>query len=145
MIGKVSVTSPGLDELPTTGPLSDDHSCDGCGVCCMQQGSPPGYLYLLQLAPEARARWPDPEDVERIERLPREALARINRYVSRLRRREVSGDGPCIWLNQETRQCRFHEHRPEICRNFMVQGEGCASRREEYGLQPLLPVLYEIE
>lgn len=119
--------------------------CEGCGVCCLQQGSPPGYLWLMSRTPSQQLMWPDQDDVDRLKDLPAAALRILRRYKLDVIAGRNKGDGPCVWLNQQTRRCRFHEHRPQICRDFMVQGEGCATRREEYGLEPLLPVLYEIQ
>ncbi len=115
-------------------------SCTGCrGSCCREQGSPPGYLYLLGKTPAERANWPDAEDFERIDSLPREALRILNRYSARLMRGEtatVDGkDPPCCWLNQQTGECRFYEHRPQICRDELLVGdEACHAWREQYGI-----------
>lgn len=35
-----------------------------------------------------------------------------------------SGDA-CAWLDLESRKCRFHEFRPEICRTFEMNGGAC--------------------
>jgi hypothetical protein len=41
-------------------------------------------------------------------------------------------DGPCDWLDMQTRQCRHHEHRPQVCRDFRVGGSGCLQWRNEF-------------
>jgi Fe-S-cluster containining protein len=107
-------------------------NCDNCGVCCFEQGSPPGYLLLLD--GRDHPDWPDQEDIERVKHLPPQARAHILRYKHKLRHGKVSGDGPCCWLNQQTNRCRFYDHRPQICRNLDVGSEGCRSWRDEYNV-----------
>ena len=101
----------------------------------MTQGSPPGYIGLIggMKSGLSREHWPDREDIERVDTLPREALRILLRYRARLLRKEVSGDGPCVWLNQQTRQCRFHDYRPQICRDMPCGSEPCISWRKDYG------------
>lgn len=41
-------------------------------------------------------------------------------------------DGPCIWLDRETRRCKNHEHRPRICRNFETGSPECLEWRSYY-------------
>ena len=43
-----------------------------------------------------------------------------------------SFDGPCIWLDMKTRQCRHHEYRPQICRDFEVGSADCHAWRRHY-------------
>lgn len=103
--------------------------CDNCGACCMEQGSPPGYLFILRAG-----EWPVEEDIERVKRLPEQAAKELIDYGDKLRAGEVSGDGPCIWLT-DARRCRWHEHRPSVCRELAVGSPGCVAQREEYGLE----------
>ena len=107
-------------------------NCNRCGVCCMEQGSPPGYLFLMHASPNGHADWPDQEDIARLAALPQEAKDVIVAYIGRLRRGEVSGDGPSCWLDLNTRRCRFYRHRPEICRNLEVGSDGCLRWRALY-------------
>lgn len=89
----------------------------------MEQNSPPGYAFLLY-APHRHGEWPCPEDALRVLQLPPEA-------VEAIRTRPV-GDGlPCCWLDPETKRCRWHEHRPQICRDFEPGSQACAGWRAD--------------
>lgn len=109
-------------------------SCAGCSACCLEQGSPPGYLLLLQMPPAERAAWPDQADVERVAHLPDEALARLADYHAKLMGAIVSGDGPCCWLDDQADRCAFYDHRPQICRDLAVGSAGCRSWRKLYSI-----------
>jgi Fe-S-cluster containining protein len=111
-------------------------NCDNCGACCFEQGSPPGYGFLLHSDMMAVALWPDQADVERVLNLPTEAKAILDDYWLKLRAGKITGDGdsPCCWLDQQTMRCRFYEHRPQICRELDVDSEGCRSWRDEYNI-----------
>ena len=41
-------------------------------------------------------------------------------------------DGSCFWLDKETRLCKHHTHRPNVCRDFSVGSKGCLQWREFY-------------
>ena len=41
-------------------------------------------------------------------------------------------DGPCVWLDLDSMQCRHHQHRPRVCRDFSVGSRGCQEWREAY-------------
>jgi Fe-S-cluster containining protein len=86
-------------------------SCDGCGACCLQQGHPP---YT---------------DDER-QFVPYELLAPIDEYLSTLE--EDDFGQPCIWLDEETRQCRNYEYRPHACRDFERGCDSCVALRLQY-------------
>lgn len=43
-----------------------------------------------------------------------------------------SFDGPCIWLDMETRMCKHHQHRPNVCRDFETGCGDCLQWRKEY-------------
>ncbi|MEX2139801.1 MAG: YkgJ family cysteine cluster protein [Pirellulales bacterium] len=88
-------------------------SCDGCGACCMEQGRPP---------------YTDDE----LRFVPYELLAPIHEYVSTLEDDDFGQ--PCIWLDEETKQCRHYEHRPQVCRDFERGGELCIQLRVRYKL-----------
>ena len=108
-------------------------SCDGCGACCFEQGSPPGYLLILCQPETIEPDGPFADDLQRFKDLPANAIRDLLEYRERLLRGEVSGDGICIWFNVETRRCSHYEHRPSICREEVVPGdEGCLTWREEY-------------
>lgn len=109
-------------------------NCDNCGACCMEQGSPPGYITLLTSPVSQRCDWPGEGDAERITHLPAEALRAIAWYRRDLKEGRTDGDGPCCWLDRETRRCRWYEHRPAICRELDVGSEGCRVWRDEYNI-----------
>lgn len=110
-------------------------SCDHCGACCMQQSSPPGYLYVLAMTGEDYADSPFAEDAERIKTLPPEAMEVLLQYRQRLMAGAFQdiGEVPCCWLDVKTRRCRWYEHRPSVCREDLQVGDaGCLAWREEY-------------
>ena len=41
-------------------------------------------------------------------------------------------DGPCVWQDASTGLCQHHEHRPQVCRDFDVGGQGCLDWRAAY-------------
>ncbi|MEM7783375.1 MAG: YkgJ family cysteine cluster protein, partial [Planctomycetota bacterium] len=43
-----------------------------------------------------------------------------------------SFDGPCIWLNMETRLCKHHQFRPSVCRDFDAGSRDCHDWRRYY-------------
>ena len=133
-------------------------TCKGCGVCCLM-GCPPMYGYLLfvdggwskrqerldqfwrevQASPEGEIRdslidtWKNlKDDIARIEAMPAEARDAIVRFWKAKELGEADQDGPCCWLAPETKECRWYEYRPAICRNFEVGGEDCLRVRDQH-------------
>jgi Fe-S-cluster containining protein len=106
-------------------------SCDDCGACCFEQQSPPGYVLLLSnpdyLNDESVA-----EDAARIKAMPEEAVAELRSYMSQLLSTDEPADRVCIWLDRESKQCRYHEFRPSICREFERGSEECRDWRLQY-------------
>ena len=103
-----------LVRLPSHGEIT----CNGCGVCCMHMGSPP-------FIPSEESR------------LPPEIKASLDavRETQRLQYQTHGTDyTPCGWFDMETRQCRHHEHRPDVCREFEVGSEYCRNMRKDAGL-----------
>ena len=88
---------------------------EGCGACCNQQSSPPGYVAVVAGA------WRDQDDIERVRNLPEQARVELDAYMQT----EMKDGQPCIWLDLDTRRCRFYEHRPSICRDFEVGSDAC--------------------
>jgi Fe-S-cluster containining protein len=41
-------------------------------------------------------------------------------------------DGPCIWLDMETRMCKHHTVRPNVCRDFETGSPECLDWRRTY-------------
>ena len=107
-------------------------SCGDCGACCMEQQSPPGYAMLLsspELMDDAEMF---ADDVARLRNLPAEAMKELRDYLKDLLGGRGRPDDFCIWLDRSTKQCRFHEHRPMICRDMEVGGENCRGWRRSY-------------
>ena len=112
--------------------------CDGCGVCCFHMGFPAFNLPHDVLT--GQSGFVDPgsgparvADKQRWENLPedlRQQLINANKeYVPP----EKQGlDGPCIWLDQNTRLCKHHEHRPQVCRDFEIGCKQCLDWRQTY-------------
>lgn len=104
-------------------------SCIGCGACCLEQHSPPGYVGVLS------GVWTDPDDVARVNNLPPALRKELEDYAELIRRGEPHPNhGVCIWFDQETLGCKHHEHRPEICRDFEIGSPACHRWRSEYGV-----------
>jgi len=109
-------------------------SCTGCGACCLEQNSPPGFIVFLgPMADEYRQQGPFAQDAKLFDSLPPDALNSLQAYAERLITGGTLDGEPCIWLDLETKRCRHYEHRPTICRDALLLGDdGCMSWREEY-------------
>lgn len=112
-------------------------NCDGCGACCRHMGTPPGYAAFFPLPGHTIPQWArDSVDHARIKAMPATLRASLRRYYQRVWRgqeRDRSGlHVPCLWYDEPTGRCRFHEHRPEVCREFEVGGDGCLAVRQVY-------------
>ncbi len=102
--------------LPT---VSD---CDGCGVCCFHMGYPE---YIRQSGNQP--------DEEHWTSLPDDLKEELIRYIASYRKPPAGElDGPCFWLDMETRRCRHHQHRPNVCRDFQVGSKDCRAWRDHY-------------
>ncbi len=44
-------------------------------------------------------------------------------------------DGVCVWYDAETRRCKHHEHRPQVCRDFQIGGNDCRGWRKHFGVE----------
>ena len=129
-------------------------SCEGCGVCCFHMGYP---AFVMPREPMTAAEIEaDPEfsklqtDSRRYaelrsgnlgeswwhelpDNLKKPLLEHMEAYV----KPDYDGtlqsfDGPCIWLDMETRQCKNHLHRPNVCRDFETGCGECLQWRDEY-------------
>lgn len=80
-------------------------TCEGCGACCMSVG------------------WPPFDRDEEIESLPPAVRADFRIGVK---------DTPCTWLDEETRQCRHYEYRPDVCRDYEMGEFDCQLARSQY-------------
>lgn len=99
--------------------LNNVVSCDGCGVCCMHMGTPPFADDEVSLLPQGVF-----DSLQAIRETSRvQYLVHGTNYT------------PCGWFNMETRQCRHHEHRPRVCRDFAIGAEYCINLRRDAGLE----------
>lgn len=87
-------------------------NCDNCGACCLHMSTPP---------------FVDTEDLARV---PKEALAAVYRWLDERDAIGQSDDAPCIWFDFDTRKCKHHDWRPNVCRDFDVGGEDCEAARK---------------
>ena len=112
-----------LPELPQV------EDCQGCGVCCLHMGYP-AFMDPVESSFDARYWAALPDD------LRDELIEVMDNYQP-----PAAGqlDGPCVWLDLDTRQCKHHEYRPQVCRDFPVGGSGCRSWRWHYR-DRILPV-----
>jgi Fe-S-cluster containining protein len=86
-------------------------TCDACGACCLEQGHPPYTNDERQF-------------------VPYELLAPIDEHLATL---EADDFGqPCMWFDEETRECRHYEHRPQVCRDFERGCNTCVELRLQY-------------
>lgn len=100
----------------------------------MEQESPPCYVMLLSspnMMDEAELL---AEDVERLRAMPPKPLAELQEHLRRLQAGETRDSLACIWLDQVTMRCRYHDYRPSICRDFEVGSEECLEWRQAYDI-----------
>lgn len=93
--------------------LSVITSCEGCGVCCMREISPP-YMDEIDLIPRAL------QDEVNQHRAAMELLG--------------GGAGPCLWFDMATKRCTHYDDRPNVCREFELNGEECHDVRRAFGV-----------
>ena len=106
--------------MSKTLPTIDD--CQGCGVCCMHMGYP-AFLTGNDQQP-AEDAWT---------RLPDHLRSELQEVIENYQAPEPGQlDGPCVWLDLETRRCIHHTFRPRVCRDFSVGSRGCIEWREHY-------------
>ncbi len=127
--------------------------CNGCGVCCLHMGYP---AFILPQTPRTEAEIDadpklkklalDPRTRKRLlegipgedywHKLPEHLRDELNEFVSDYRIPAADNpdelDGPCFWLDPETRLCKHHEHRPNVCRDFDIGSKGCLDWRWHY-------------
>jgi len=88
-----------------------------------------GYRALI----DREQRFLYPEDAERAQAMPAAAKETYIRTQAAIERGEYDQDGPCCWLDPETQQCRWHDFRPQVCRDFRIGSKDCARIRKQYG------------
>lgn len=80
----------------------------------------PSYLHDLKSQPD-EPYWTT---------LPAPLKEELQRYIANYNPPPAGElDGPCVWLDMNTRRCKHHEHRPRVCRDFSVGSKGCLEWR----------------
>jgi Fe-S-cluster containining protein len=69
--------------------------------------------------------------------LPEELRSELESFVSDYQTPNYnedpsSFDQACCWLDMETRQCKNHLHRPQVCRDFETGSRECLEWRSFY-------------
>jgi Fe-S-cluster containining protein len=104
-------------------------NCDDCGACCSR----------LSLPPFIPSWEPDGERETFFREHPviaAELQAEVDR---RTRERDWTDEGPCFWLDCDTKRCRHYEVRPEICCDLEMGGESCLEWRKSVHYQESQP------
>ncbi len=116
----------------TTLPIIAD--CNNCGACCMHMRTPPHIVGLNSDGSWHNYGGSSQDDFLRLMVAPAEARQAI---VDRLNASydDVPDESPCAWLDLETKKCRWHDHRPDVCRDFDVGGESCLATRSACGIK----------
>lgn len=71
-------------------------------------------------------------DVELLQNLPGVAHDERRTHLAKLLTGDSSDDPACIWLDRNTKRCRYHEQRPSICREFEIGSEDCHAWRHQH-------------
>jgi Fe-S-cluster containining protein len=129
--------------------------CEGCGVCCFHMGYPAFIVPRDPMTDEEIDANPtlksqvDSSPIIREElrkgnpgepywhSMPDDLKAEWESYVAEYRLPDYdsdprSFDGPCSWLDLETRRCKHHDHRPRVCRDFKTGSNACHQWRDYY-------------
>lgn len=129
----------------TAGPTP---SCENCGACCMHMITPP----FVTISPALIAvgalpnRPADPArghpDWGHLAAAPPEAKRKVadlhHMILCGLDTRGVL-EMPCAWFDPRSKGCRYHAHRPELCRDFPTGGASCHEHRIYRGVGDLTP------
>lgn len=123
-------------------------NCNGCGVCCLHMGYP---AYMLPREPASEEQIASDEKLQQLltagwtrdellsghagesywHQMPDDLKQQWKDFVENYRR-DGELDGPCFWFDMDTRLCRNHEHRPQVCRDFEAGSLACKQWRREY-------------
>ncbi len=100
--------------------------CHGCGVCCLHMGYPP---YIRPTADREGESW--------WYTLPETLRLEIDQVIASYQAPNYDGtvenlDGPCCWFDLESKQCRHHLYRPNVCRDFETGSQRCQEWRKHY-------------
>jgi Putative zinc- or iron-chelating domain len=72
--------------------------------------------------------------------IPREATKVISDHWNALEAAygwdydDTNQEYPCLWLDMETRKCRWYDWRPDVCRDFEVGCGPCLEHRRRIGV-----------
>ncbi len=126
-------------------PTIDAGPCDGCGLCCMTLGTPPGF-YPAYAAPEFDGKsCTDAEDWAIWQAMPEELRQSLRDFYAEDANWSRCDSGePCLWFDGAAKRCSQYAHRPEACRAFRPGEPACNRMRKEAGL-PLLPPVTSAE
>ena len=122
--------------------------CNGCGVCCLHMGYP---AYMLprepftaeQIESDPKCRemlkrgWTREELLEGFEgesfwqNMPDDLRTEWIEFVDKYEAPNEL-DSACFWFDMETRQCKNHEYRPRVCRDFEIGSSECKECRQHY-------------
>jgi len=110
-------------------------TCKDCGACCLEMSFPPGYSSVLKDIENGTTGldriWQDEDDIERVKSLPPWAFDELKDYL-----KEYNEGGneehECCWLNKNTMECDYFDHRPRICRDLQIASEPCMRWRQLY-------------
>lgn len=110
--------------------LAQVSPCTGCGNCCRHIGLPPFEVPNPDLGPQLLAptvggcfTCAQDGDMKTFAAMPADLRAAHAQLLRGLKK-DPTGT-PCAWLDQETGECAHYEHRPAVCRVFVVGSEPC--------------------
>ena len=128
--------------------------CGGCGVCCFHMGYPafvtpkdPLSIAEVELMEAESGKSFSLEQRERLlsghpgeshwHQLPADLKQQWQEHVDNYQLPKYGKtldtfDGPCIWLDTETRMCKNHLYRPNVCRDFETGNPECLQWRDVY-------------
>lgn len=109
--------------------MTDQIKCEGCGICCMEMTTPPGYGVIIL----GYSSWLDEGDILRVREMPDELKVEIIEAMGATERSSICEELPCCWLDLSTKRCKHYDLRPSICREFEVGCEACLSSRRSAG------------
>ena len=88
--------------------------CSDCGACCMRTPVPP---------------FQPGEDVTKD--VPDELLKLIRDRIAADQQFDLVA---CVWFDEERKQCRHYDLRPDACRRFEVGSDPCRMARWDVGI-----------
>lgn len=98
-------------------------TCTDCGRCCSEMRTPPHMVWYRNGEYQPMSSYQS--DFDLLMAAPVEAR---ELRTSEMLRTDLPIIGPCSWLDQ-TKQCRYYEWRPQICRDFTPGCRDCLEWR----------------